>query len=215
MTATPARRRMIVRDQRRPRAFLVPRYNEAQSLIVRYLESTEHNPAVLLDGVRQLQSATADTPWERQRNALCTEALQAFLEMAEQIPTDFRFQRAPQRPPLLSYGDVAVSVRPELIVYGTNRALQPRVGALKLYFSKTTPLSAAGGTFAATALADFSEQYLTLEIKSDASLCLVVDVFARTLYRAPRFRKRRRVELLAACDEIARAWGATGDLVHP
>lgn len=210
MTATPGRRRGIVRDQRRPKGFLVPRYNEAQNAIIRSLTAEDRDPGALLDEIQRLRSKPAASAWEEQRNASCAEALAAFLEIWDEVPTNARYERAPQQPPVLRYGDVAVSVRPELISHGVTRR-ETWVGALKLYFSKTNPLTPDAGAFIATGLADFAEQYLALSGKALPSRCLVIDVFARRIFTPPRSRRRRQAELLAACEEIARAWPAAGE----
>lgn len=217
MTATPSRRRQIVRDQRRPKGFLLPRYNEAQAAIVRCLTAPEPNLADIVADIRRLAASASRSTWEAQRNALCTAALEAFLEIGDQFidTSQFTLSRAPQRPPLLTYGEVSISVRPELIVRAVGRTRASRVGAVKLYFSKTTPLREAGGTIAATALADFAEQFLAMNEKVDPRLCQVVDVFAHTIYRASRARVRPHADLLAACDEIARAWDEAAEPTPP
>jgi hypothetical protein len=207
MTATPARRRSIVRDQRRPKGFLVPRYNEAHAAVIAYLTGAERDPAVVLREAQRLRAAPPDSAWQAQRNQLCGEALAAFLEAADLLPPA-RYVRGAPRPPLVNYGEVAVSVRPELVLRGADRRGAPTVGALKLYFSKTAPLTAEAGGFIAAAVADFAEQALALDAAVDPKLCLALDVFARRLYRASRQRAQRRQDLIAACDEIARAWTA-------
>jgi hypothetical protein len=209
MTASPRRRRLIVQDQRRPKGFLVPRYNEALSAIVSFLTSPERDVAIVLKQIERLAGASPTSAWEAQRNSLCAEALQAFLEIVEQFPAEWKLQRGQQRPPLLVYGDVSVSVRPELIVEAVNRRGDATKGAIKLYFSKMAPLSNDAGSFIATAVADFAEQFLVLEGSADPKLCQVVDVFAKTIHVAPRARVGRRREIVAACGEIARAWAAS------
>jgi hypothetical protein len=206
MTATPSRRRLIIRDQRRPKGFLVPRYNEAQAAIVSYLTSQERDVAPLLAEIERLHSLAAESSWEAQRNISCAEALEAFLDLVDNLPSGVKLAPGPGRPPLLTYGEVLVSVRPELLAEGTNRQGESTIGAWKLYFSKTTPLSPEGGRFVATAVADFAERFLALTATADYRLCLAIDVFAGKIYTAPRARTRRRNDLAAACDEIARAW---------
>lgn len=210
MTATPSRRNAIVRDQRRPKGFLVPRYNEAQSVIVSFLTSERRDPAAILRQIERLRSIATETDWELQRNTSCAEALEAFLEIADEFPPEQKLVAGPTRPPVLTYGEVSVSVRPELIVESKGRLEGRTVGAIKLYFSKTMPLSRESGAFVATALGEFTEQFLALSAKADYRLSRVVDIFARKLYGVPRSRIRRRNDLSAACEEIARAWNSGG-----
>jgi hypothetical protein len=94
-----------------------------------------------------------------------------------------------------------------VLLRGANRLKQPVVGAVKLYFSKSFPLSAEGGEYVATAVHE-SVESLEPSATADPRLCQVIDVFGGKVFHAPRAIVRRRKDLYAACEEIVRAWEA-------
>jgi hypothetical protein len=206
MTATPLRRRRIVQDQKRPKGFILPRYSEAQDAIAKYLAGDELDAGRLLSEIERLKLAPSATEWESSRKRLASEAMQSFLEMADEIDLDDlcatlggNFQ------PRLSIGGLEVSVRPEIVLSGVDRHGRPTAGAIKLYFSKTNPLSDSSAAYIATALHAFVEANLP-SAHADPKHCRVIDVFGQKVYSAPRASARRRSDLIAACEEIARAW---------
>lgn len=206
MTATPLRRRRIIQDQKRPKAFILPRYTEAQDAITRYLVGGKQDDGLLVSEIERLSQAPSATEWEQQRKHLAVEALQCFLEMTNSVEID-RFEVAPggndQR--RLTIGGLEVSVRPEAILRGVDRHGRPAAGAIKLYFSKTNPLTEDSGVYIATAVQQFVDTYIEPR-HADARHCQVVDVFGGKVYTAPRALVRRRNDLEAACQEIARNW---------
>ena len=208
MTATPLRRRRIIQDQTRPKAFIFPRYSEAQSAITRYLTAERQDESLLLSEIERLSLAPSATEWEEQRKRLCVEALERFLEVAESLELGgLSATAAGSDPRRLTIGGLEVSVRPEVLLHGLNRLKQPVAGAIKLYFAKSFPLSADGGEYVATAVHEYLESSGHHE-RADPRLCEVIDVFGRRVFHAPRAVARRRKDLAAACEEIVRAWEA-------
>jgi hypothetical protein len=206
MTATPLRRRRIVLDQQRPQAFIVPRYTEAQDAITKYLLRDERDIGLITSEIERLNSAPSATEWEAQRKRLCADALERFLDVAEQIDlSDLVATAGGNDQPRLQVAGLEVSVRPEVILHGQSRSGAPATGALKLYFSKTIPLSQDGGEYIATLVHQFAEAHVNQE-HADPRLCQVVDVFGRQIFTAPPAIARRRRDVWAACEEIVRAW---------
>jgi hypothetical protein len=81
-----------------------------------------------------------------------------------------------------------------------------RVGLLKLYFSKHHPLDERSGRYIATLLQSYAEQHLSRLGPVEPRLVRVVDVFAGTLFCAPRANTRRLSDVRLACEEIAERW---------
>jgi hypothetical protein len=213
MTATPLRRRRIIADQQRPKTFIVPRYTEAQDAITKYLVRGGHDAEVLTSEIERLSTAPSATEWEAQRKRLCAEALERFLIVADEIElSDQTLSAGGNDQPRLQVGGLEVSVRPEVLVRGTNRLGDEAGGALKLYFSKTIPLNQDGGEYVATLVHQFVDTHLTPG-HADPRLSRVIDVFGGRVFTAPRAVARRRRDLWAACEEIARAWEFTD--FHP
>ncbi len=206
MTATPLRRRRIVQDQKRPKGFILPRYTEAQDAITKYLVGGKADAGRLTSEIERLNSAPSATQWESDRKRLAREALQAFLDIADSIDLEgLSAARGGNDQPRLSIGGLEVSIRPEVVLSATDRHGRPKAGALKLYFSKTSPLTNDSAAYIATALHAFVEAH-TPSAYAEARNCRVIDVFGQEVYTAPRASARRRNDLVAACEEIARAW---------
>jgi hypothetical protein len=207
MTATPSRRRRIIEDQKRPRDYIVPRYTEAQDVIVAYLTAGTHVNGSLLEAIERLGNSPAASEWDEQRRNLCAEAIQSFLDLVDDLDLDGLDLRAGNNgQSRLLIAGVEVSIRPELTIIRAGASRNPASGAFKLYFSKTNPLGEESGAYVGTMVHHFVDEYPMGCEPADHRLCRVIDVFARRVYAAPRSFIRRRSEIQAACMEIARAW---------
>ncbi len=186
MTATPLRRRRIVQDQKRPKGFILPRYTEAQDAITKYLVGGKQDEGRLHSEIERLNIAPSATEWESDRKRLACEALQSFLEIADAIDLDgLSATPGGNDQPRLSIGGLDVSVRPEVLLSGTDRHARPTVGAIKLYFSKTNPLTEESATYIATAVHAFVNAHMP-SAHAEAGNCRVIDVFGQRVYTAPR-----------------------------
>jgi hypothetical protein len=206
MTATPLRRRRIVQDQKRPKGFILSRYIEAQDAITKYLVGGKKDDARLLSEIERLNSAPSATEWESDRKRLASQAMQSFFEIADSIALEgLSATPGGNYQPRLSIGGLELSIRPEVLLSGINRHGRPTAGAIKLYFSKTNPLAADSAAYIATAIQAFVEAHMP-RTHAEARNCRVIDVFGQKVYSSPRASARRRNDLVAACEEIARAW---------
>jgi hypothetical protein len=205
LTATPARRRRIIYEQKHPPAFQVTRYREAERAIVEYLVGGQ-NPKVLEKCRADLAAVVPESEFEAQKVQLCTEAIDAFEDSLDVIDLDGLDISAGQPDPdQLDFAGVNVSVRPEVVLTGKDRN-GPRIGCLKLYFGKTGPLDEAAGPYVSTVLAKFAERNLATKARVDEKIVLTLDVFAGRAFPAPKARTRRLDDVAAACEEIAARW---------
>lgn len=208
LTASPTRRRRIVVDQKRPSDFIVARYREASDAIIRFLFQGQ-SVDFLRGEIARISNIEANTEWQAEDYALSVEAIESFLDIYGDLPLDqCTVERSDvEAAPLLIAG-VQVSVRPDLIIRSTNRSGAPTVGCLKLYFPKTVSLSDEAGAYIATTLYQYANEYFPSEGSADYRRCHVVDVFGQQIFTAPQSFIRRRRDIEAACEEIARAWAA-------
>lgn len=205
LVAPAARRRSIIRNQKRPRDVIVARYNDVYPAIASYLTSRGEGVAGLLNEIDRLYAVPAGTEWQEQNNNLSAEALENFLEFAEELDLgEYDIEVGADDPPKLLVAEVGVSVRPELILSSNGR--RRGSGAIKVYISKNNPLGEAAGSYVATALYQYLTDVMRLGVDPDPRHCFVLDVFAQRIHRAPRAYQRKRADIAAACEEIARAW---------
>jgi hypothetical protein len=200
LTAPASRRRTIVAEQKSPKTFRVVYYAEAEDAITGTIAGGEG----LDPGRSKVLALPTSKQWDVSRRDAQLEAIEAareFLQQGEAASLrGLSFVRRRTHPLLVR--TVAVSVRPELLVESSPGIV---VGALKLYFSKTSPLVDDRARYAG-AILQMAVETLRASQAVDYRQCFVLDVFARRLHQAPRTYRRRRQDIDAACAEIAALW---------
>ena len=202
MVAPPGRRRTILRDQKFPAAFKASSYREAYSALADVLVNGKDG--YLVDSyIEDWRSRAPKSPFDAKSTALCIDALTGFQAILSSGALD-KFSFAPGiQVAYLELEGVALSVRPDTLITGSD------VGALKIYLSKTVPLTkdAAGrpgsASYAGAALHLWAE---TRFGGAPAARCVVLDVFAGAVHVAPARYVQRREDLRASCSEIAAVW---------
>jgi hypothetical protein len=207
LTATPSRRRRIIFDQKHPPPYQVTRYREAERAIVEYFVGGQ-DPKTLEKYRKRLADARPETEFDAQKVQLCMEAIDAFEDGLDLLNLDDVTALAGQPDPdHLEFAGVSVSVRPEIVLVGSDRR-GPRAGCIKFYFGKTSPLDERSGPYVSTVLAAFAERNVAAKGRVDDRLVVTWDVFARRIYVAPKARARRLDDVTAACEEIAARWSS-------
>jgi hypothetical protein len=110
-------------------------------------------------------------------------------------------------PPRLTIRNVEVSVRPEVLLSrpaakGSGRM----VGALKLHFPKTNPLSEEAAGYVSAVLTRFCEYHLGDDGDVDSRLCCVLDLASSRFYPGVQSVRQRLRDVEAACDQIFNLW---------
>ncbi|VVE53044.1 hypothetical protein PCA20602_04842 [Pandoraea capi] len=203
MTATPARRRRIVEDQINPKDFIAARYVDAREYISDFI-CGNIDEEYLTDVAKNLRSQPYDSKFVAQDKILSADAINDFLGVSDQLPTGYRFEKvAASDSSTLEVSGVTVSIRPD--VYLKNDENQV-VGAIKLHFPKSNPLTTVAGEYVATGLRAFVQE--GRESPIDNKLCVVVDVPSASVISAPKAGKKRMSDIEAACEEINARWRA-------
>lgn len=206
MTATPARRRQIVRDQKHAPAFKAARYRLAREAIASLIASgmAERERALgVAEGLRQDAGGSDFALHDRANSA---DAIDAFVGLCGGIGIDGLVAVAADARcgDAIELAGVRVVARPDALL------LDPRsgaaVGCVKLHFAKTQPLDDKGAGYVATALRAHLERNLSAPGAVRPSRCYVVDIATRRIHAAPRAGKRRLDDLAAACEEIKDRW---------
>jgi hypothetical protein len=206
LTATmPGRRRTIIREQRKPRDFIVARYSKAEQAIKEYFTTHKPNTDQLRRAIASLSAMAHQEGWEGQTADLCTKALISFLNIAEKVPTNgFTPVEGNNAAPKLHLAGLEISVRPEVLL--TDPQSGAIVGAIKLYLGKTHPLSDAAMNIVSTVLYRYLGEIMSDEAAVTPQNCFVVDVFAGKVVHATKTYKRNMQHVRAACNEIATLW---------
>jgi hypothetical protein len=206
LTAPPVRRGAIVKAHKRPRPVVVAHYAQAQKPIVEFLAAGGGSGAYLLRAAERLEAMAAQSGRPARTRMLLDSAaaLQRFAGALDVFTLPGPVSAVMPGPtPYLNLSGVRVSVRPELLYTVPSRN---QAGLVKLYFSKTRPLSPEEAWYTTAALYRWGADVAGLGESLVPQRCLVLDVFAGRTFAGARAFTRRLAELEAACEEIALRW---------
>ena len=145
-----------------------------------------------------------ESKFTAQDKNLSADAIDSFLEISDQLPENYRFEKVPaNEKSTIGIAGVDVSIRPDAYIKNDNDEV---VGVLKLHFPKSNPLDKNSGEYVATALKTFVQE--STENTVDHKLCIVVDVPSSSVISAPKAGKKRMIDIEAACEEISAQWKA-------
>jgi hypothetical protein len=207
LDSTPSQRRKIVRDAKNPPAYRVNWYDGARPSIVEFMVGGMSDETILLRAIQRLSAIQPGSDHEESKLRSNIEALEAVIESYADI--DFLSltpSAGPPAPPHLSFSNVDISVRPELLLAGTIRN-QPTTGGVKIYLSKTDPLTDEVAAYIGCVVQSHVQQHSTPagnQVRNTA--CIVYDVFQERVYSAPSATARRLSDIDAACQEIVLIW---------
>lgn len=206
MMAKAARQRQIIRNQKFKQDFLVVYYKEASEAISACLTSNMQDLFVIEHAISSLEQKKPDKIGTQRRLTANVGALEAFQSMLD----DINFGHATpelgeQSPPRLTYHGVEVSVRPEitLTMNDKGRAL---VGAVKIYMSRTTPLTDVSAGYISAVLQEHCRRNLAHRGDFYGPLCPVIDVGSKHVFPGVKSTAARLKDVSAACQNLAALW---------
>ena len=208
LTATPARRRQIVRDQKDPPACKTARYQDAREAITGHIASGLRDAQVALRAADELRQDRGGSDFSIQDRLHSAQAIDAFLGLCDglQIGALTAVRAAPSANDSLEFAGVRVVMRPDALLL--DPATRHVVGCVKLHFSRSQPLDGKGAAYVATALREHLERNLSAPGTVDPARCYVVDIGSGSIAAAPKANKRRLGDLGAACAEIKDRWAS-------
>jgi len=212
MTATPRRRRSLIIDQICPPTAKIITYEEARKACVRFLCDPEQTGRKLVDLAATFRDRAALNPDEYHSQCLIASAraLEGFAPISERVrPKGIVAVAGPRQGANVFLSGVRITVSPDvsLLELGTER----RIGAIKLHFSRSAPLSHESLQYASTLVHECLGRDGDSPIKSR---CISVDVFSQNSDVAPRSVRDRIKNLDAACEEIAERWPSLFSVVQ-
>lgn len=202
-----SRRKTILVDQKYPKPFKTAIYNDCFDPLVGFFVDARHDPATVKAAINAIQARTVTTDSEEMRRQVNSQALGHLLKTAPRLPLNgITFRQAPQSTKPLLIAGVEVSIRPELELVVTGKGGAVHYGLLKLYLSKSHPLTDDAGNYVATLVQSYASHRFTGPKSVDRKYCFVFDVFQEKLFVAPMNHTQRRKDINAACEEIANRW---------
>jgi hypothetical protein len=210
ITSRAARQRNILYGQKFPADYVTPFYDDASESIALFIAGGMSQPSILQNRITLLGQAPANTVWQQRRNLSNIEAIETFMDMLDYIDlSGITCRLGEHSPPRLPIRNVDVSVRPEVILsrVAAKEAGQ-LIGALKLHFPKTNPLSEEAAGYVSAIAARFCDNYFADEGTADSRLCCVVDLASAKVYPGVKSTTKRLKDVDAACDQIFNLWDA-------
>lgn len=206
VVANAIRRRAIIKDQKKPKTIYIARYAKAESEIQDYIVAETPKPEALAIVARELLTSEHLTTWQRETAELCAKALHSFIKIADTIPTNGLLRKkVGDNAPKMNISNVAISVRPEIYLARPS-APEEVIGAIKLYFSKSTPLQKGPAEFIASVVYRYIADCISSESIADHKSCFVLDVFSGNIFIAPKSYKNHMKLAHTNCMEIAAIW---------
>lgn len=206
MTASIPRQRRIIRDQKFPPDYQRIYYREAQEAVALCIASELEDVGAVVRQIEILNQRAPETVGTQRRIASNADALEAFLEMLDDINLGGAVPRLGENAaPHLTMRNVSISVRPEIILQSENRH-GPIVGAMKIHFPKTNPLNEQSAGYVSAALQAWSDAHLNADGDVSGPLCSVVDVGSQSFFPGVRATRQRTRDLEDACETIAALW---------
>jgi hypothetical protein len=202
-----ARQRSILYNQKFPPDYVTPFYEDASEAIAQFIASGMEKPAILESRIKVLGQMPVNTIWQQRRTLGNIEAIETFMGMIDDLDLSGGTCRlGSHNPPRMPIRNVEVSVRPEIVLSRPATKGGRLVGALKLHFPKTNPLSDDAAGYVSAVTTRFCDTYLTDEGTADSRLCLVIDLASAKVYPGVKSVTQRLKDVDAACDQIFNLW---------
>lgn len=204
-TNKASRRERILKDSKYPPTFQTIRYDPTREIVQRFLSGAIPNTQDLQVSIDEYSAITVSGDFDERMKKINIEAMGNFLKLAPTL--DFgeaKITIGEHAPPKLMLADVAVSVRPDLLLTMSKKGAKLR-GAIKLNISKGATHTKDSAEYAGSIL----RHYLAGQEggdECDYRCCYTLDVFAMKLVESPKALTNRIKDAEAACAEIARQW---------
>jgi len=206
--AAPAHRReRIIHDQKYLSPFIVARYTRANNAIRASLLGGGDVSGRLLSKASLIENDVATSSFQAEVNQGSAHAVRSFAKLVPALPLNgVTFAMTGTQSFYSRVEGVEISAAPVVLLQRTKRDGSTEVGALMTVMTKQVKLSDHSGRAVAELLrqALLDAGYTNVRPR----LCLIVDVFAGTVFYAPSARKRLSSEIASACREIAVRWPA-------
>ncbi len=210
MGSKAARQRKIIHDRKYPdEDFNFGMYHrEAAEAVSRYLADGAIDPAPLDAQIAALLQLTPEKVGTARRINANVDALERFSNMLDDVDlqgADATLgEHAPQK---LKYHNVEISVRPEIILRGQGPKGKKLVGAIKVHFSKSSPMNEDSAGYVSAVVQEFCRLHIANDDETVfPGYCQVIDVASGTVFPGVKSIKRRMVDVAAECQNIAALW---------
>lgn len=202
-----AKQKSILYNQKYPPDYVTPFYDDAMEAISLFIAGGMENPAILESRIKVLEQTPVNTTWQQRRTLGNIDAIETFMGMIDDVDlSGLACQLGSHNPPKLPIRNVEVSVRPEVILSRPATKGGQLIGAIKLHFPKTNPLSEESAGYVSAISAHYCAAHFADNGTADSRLCMVVDLASECVYPGVKSTKARLKDVDAACEQIFNLW---------
>lgn len=207
MSASFARKRSILQEQKYPQEVIMARWGRAERPVARFVAQGQSDLSLIDKEIETLLAETPDTEFKIQNRDLCVSALESFKLLSNQLDfKEFKRTLGPMQSMPIPINGVSVSVLPQVLLQGVTQKGTKVVGGIKFSFPKSHPLDSVSASFLSVLIHWHCEFHLPHLGKPDLRLCQAVDVPTATVFPPPKSYKQRRQQIEEACHEIMQRW---------
>jgi hypothetical protein len=207
ITSRAARQKSILYNQKYPPDYVTPFYEDATEAIAQFIAGGMEKPSILENQIRVLGQSPVNTAWQQRRMLGNIEAIETFTGMIDDLDlSGFACRLGSHNPPKMPIRNVEVSVRPDVILSRSATKGGQLIGALKLHFPKTNPLSEEAAGYVSAVAARYCDTYFMDEGTPEPRLCFVLDLASARVYPGVKSTIKRLKDVNAACEQIFNLW---------
>ena len=205
--AKAVRQRAILRDQKYPTDYKGMYHREAAEAISSCISSSGEDTAVLDRAIARLEQLHSDSIGTQRRIAANIDAVETFRLMLDDV---FPLLGSPSlgenSPSKLTVHNVAISVRPDIILRSNGRAGGQLLGGIKLHFPKTFPLNIESAATVSAVVQDWFKATMPDDGTVSGPMCYVIDVGSKSVFKGSKSIVARLKEVKANCENIQALW---------
>ena len=205
-----ARQRALLKQRKYPdEDFTLGMYHrEAAEAVSSYIAGGMEDTTILTKQIHSLNQVTGPKLGTLRRASSNVNAIENFLEMLDNVNLgSMEPSLGAHSVPKLTYHNVEISVRPDIIIRGKSASGKSTIGAWKLNFSLGSPFNEDMSGHVSALI----QEYLRLHLAEDNEIvsalhCQVLDVATKRLFPGVKAITNRMKDIAAECQNIAALW---------
>lgn len=205
--ATDAKKRSIIKQQKKPNPFLIPWYQLAKSKIRKSIASNgDFEP--IDSGIKQLKLRKPEKKRQIIDKQVSIEALRMFKEIKlPELLMNIPFEIIKSKKVKSIYiNGVEVKISPD-VIYRINIGGQKYIGGIKLHVAKGNIFQSKQLKYISSSIYEYLKEIVVSEDEIVMKgLCLSLDVFGKRVISAPNDNMKSIKTLNELCGEIKWLW---------
>jgi hypothetical protein len=205
--ATEARKKSIIKQQKKPNPFLIPWYQLAKSKIKQSIISNgDFNP--IDKGIKELKSRNPEKKRQIIDKQVSMEALRIFKEIKlPELLKDIPFEIIKTKKIKSIYiNGVKIIISPD-VIYKINIGGQKYIGGVKLHVAKGNIFETKQLKYISSLIYEYLDEIVANEDEIVMKeLCLYLDIFGKRVISAPKNNIKSIKTVHRLCGEIKMLW---------